>query len=355
MADNQEKQMGSDSKKPWQKRNGAKSSRNGFGINTLFLVINLLLLGLLCFQIFQITKIYSEKSKTEISRGKKIIINATNNEVESLNLSEEEIKAFNPDIKKASDLKKSDSLDLGDGLIGPPAPSAEQIAANYSEANLSVIVTDLGQTKSGLSLAGALPKEVSFAFSPYSDDLQNKMTRTIADGREVLLNLILEPSGFPLKDSGPLTILTSADKAQNQTKFDKTAAEYTGYIGFLSNSGEVLTNNLEVVTPTLNNTKDAQKFFGYYRSAANTYLENDVKPMAVDIVVVDYLIDETISEKDIRKKLDQAKSDMISKKKKVVIALRPFKLSVDVLQRWLKENLGENIRIAPISYFVTDN
>lgn len=356
MADNQEKQA--------KRGSDPASSGRKFSMNNIFLVINLLLLGALGFQIFQITKVYSARSQKDVSEGRKIVINVKNNEVETLKLSDDEIGSLNPNLKAELEKKqaeekakenKAQAVDLGDEFIGPPAPTAEQIEANYGTANLSIIVTDLGKTKTGLALAGTLPKEVAFAFSPYGDDLQNKMKRTIADGRQVLLNIILEPSGFPLKDSGPLTILTSSDQAQNLMRFEKTIGTLEGYTGFLTNTSEVFTNNLEIATPILNKIKDEEKFFGYYRSAANSYLENEVKPMAVDIAIVDYLIDDDVSEKEILKKLNQAKSDIISKKRRVVIALRPYKISIDVLQQWLKENLGANVRIAPISYFVTNN
>ena len=48
-----------------------------------------------------------------------------------------------------------------------------------------------------------LPGDVTFAFAPYGENLQAQVNKARADGHEVLLQLPMEPVGYPGQQSGP--------------------------------------------------------------------------------------------------------------------------------------------------------
>ena len=77
--------------------------------------------------------------------------------------------------------------------------------------------------------------------------------------------------------------------------------------------------------------------------------------MALDIVGVDYLIDEELSEEKILERLQFVEDEILLNDREIVIVIRPYKKSIRVLKAWLDERLSEGFQIAPISYFVTDN
>lgn len=234
--------------------------------------------------------------------------------------------------------------------------AAEAKAVDYKTANLAIILTEVGTKKEDLELAlKALPKEVSLAFNPYSDELKNKMLAQVGAGREVLLNLMFEPSNFPINDTGPFTIQSYLDEVQKSIKLQNTFVQADGYKGVLSNSDEILTHNFENISPVLKILKNKELFFCYYRKPVNANLENDIKPIGLDAVIVDYLIDEKSDKESIEKKLNEVSEEIIKNKQRIVIALRTYPVSVKVLSKWLKQNLGENIQVAPISYFIVDN
>ncbi|MDX1950264.1 MAG: divergent polysaccharide deacetylase family protein [Rickettsiales bacterium] len=294
--------------------------------------------------------------KKSLELGRILIIKPKSNEVAGLKLSYEEIKSFNPEFLKKIEQEKEDKAKakLEKEKLEAEEKAKLEAKLDYKNAPLSIIVTDLGQNKKLLKNAEKLPKEVNFAFSPYSDDLPKKIEATIKSGRQALLTLMFEPSGFPIKDTGPLTIISVADPNKNLEKITKTIGEIKNYSGFITNEGEIISQNLDVISPILKQIRDLGKFFGYHKISVNTFLENEAKPLAVDIFAIDFIIDEKLDEKEILTKLKIVEDEILVKKRKIVISLKPYKISIDILSKWLEANSGK-INIAPITYFVTDN
>ena len=56
-----------------------------------------------------------------------------------------------------------------------------------------------------------LPGDVTFAFAPYGENLQAQVDKARANGHEVLLQLPMEPMGYPANNPGPKTLLADAD------------------------------------------------------------------------------------------------------------------------------------------------
>ncbi len=323
---------------------------------SFFAVILFILTIIFIYQCVTIYHNYSFFAKKSLEDGRNIKVKPKKNEVLGLKLKDDELKSFNPEyLKKLEEEKRiAEQKKLEEKKKIAEEKAKLEAKLDYKNAPLSIIVTDLGQSKKLLEYAKKLPKEVNFAFSPYSDDLPKITNKIHKSGRKILLTLMFEPSGFPIKDTGPLTIITVADPSRNIDRLEKTIGKVKNYDGFITNEGEIITQNLDVVSPILKKIRDLNKFFGYNKLSVNTYLENEAKPMAVDIFTIDMKIDEKLDKKEILAKLKIVEDEIFSKKKKVVISIKPYKLSIDTLNNWLSQNSGR-INIAPINYFVTDN
>jgi uncharacterized protein len=82
-----------------------------------------------------------------------------------------------------------------------------------------------------------LPADVSFAFAPYGENLQKQVNKARSQGHEVLLQLPLEPVGYPASNPGPKTLLADADPAENQDALYWHMSRFTGYTGVLTYMG----------------------------------------------------------------------------------------------------------------------
>lgn len=350
------------------------------GTNKLLMVLNVVVFLFLGYQVAAFIGTYSKKSELMFNQGRIININTKNTTIEISDISDEEIEAKR--LKKNQPMQQDDGKTVED-MIGPKMPEkkAEELVGplpadakpeevqkeeaqtpaeppkplDYNTANLAVLITEVGPMKDNLEKAMTLPKEVTFAFSPYTDDLQKKIDATVKTGHMVLLNLMMQPTNFPMRDSGPLSIQVNYDENQNIGRFDKTTKLATRYSGLLSSTDEMVTSKIDKFSPLLKKVSERGMFIGYYKGTNNMNVENDAKPLAADIFGVDYLVDADPSRDEMENVLNQVKEDLVVKKKRVVIAIRAYPNSIDVMNEWLKKNVGASIQIAPISYFVTNN
>lgn len=380
-----------------------KAKTGKFSINKIFIALNAVVLILLLYQIFSLFSSYSKKSEEMFEQGRVVSINPLNNNVKLNSLPASEVAAKklkfeesqkqkskskedvqNSEIKKeevkseakAEDvfgpmpLKQEEKEVKADEVYGPiplakteekkPEEKKEEVAeplapVDYNKANLSVIVFEVGMKQVDLELIQALPKEVSVAVSPYADELQKKIDFFVRDGRQTLINLMLQSSSFPSKDNGPLSIQVSYDEPTINLKIASTLDTSTGYIGALAVDDEIVTSKFDKLSPILRKLTERGLFFGYFKTSSNLNVENDAKPLAADVFGVDYVIDEETSTENIKKQLDLIKEDLLVNNKRLVIALHTYPNSIDLMKDWLKKNRGNKIQLAPISYFVTNN
>ncbi len=346
------------------------------GINKIIVILTILAFLLLAFQVFSFIGSYSKKTELMMSQGRIINIDPKSNKLELTDISEQELQ----EKRNKAHIEKIAKGEQPEELVGPmpkeitleemvgPMPASDALVAkteekpakvkkpvDYNTANLSIIVTEIGPINENLELARTLPLEVTFAFSPYTDDLKKKLDLAAADGRTSLLNLMMQPSGFPMKDNGPMSIQVNYDENENIARFEKAAILSGRAKGLLAVNDEVLTSKFDKLAPILKKISEKSMFFGYFKGTNNLNVENDAKPLAADIFGVDYLVDADPSQDEMEAVLAQVKEDLLVKKKKVIIAIRAYPNSISTIKKWIDENTGDTIQIAPISYFVTNN
>ena len=96
-----------------------------------------------------------------------------------------------------------------------------------------------------------LPGDVTFAFAPYGDDLQTQVNKARADGHEVLLQLPMEPIGYPANNPGPKTLLADADKAANLESLHWHMSRFAGYTGITNYMGGRLLSTPSALKPVM--------------------------------------------------------------------------------------------------------
>jgi putative (di)nucleoside polyphosphate hydrolase len=97
----------------------------------------------------------------------------------------------------------------------------------------------------------ALPPEISLAFAPYGDNLQQQANAARARGHEVFLQLPMEPFGYPSIDPGPRTLLTSASAQQNVDSLHWHLSRFSGYAGVTNYLGAQFAANEKAFGPVL--------------------------------------------------------------------------------------------------------
>jgi polysaccharide deacetylase 2 family uncharacterized protein YibQ len=95
----------------------------------------------------------------------------------------------------------------------------------------------------------ALPGDVTLGFAPYGENLQEQVNRARAD--EIMLQVPMEPVGFPATNPGPKTLMSDASPQENVAALRWHMSRFAGYSGITNYMGARLLVSEEALRPVL--------------------------------------------------------------------------------------------------------
>ncbi|MEJ1938679.1 divergent polysaccharide deacetylase family protein, partial [Nostoc sp. NIES-2111] len=96
-----------------------------------------------------------------------------------------------------------------------------------------------------------LPGDVTLGFAPYGDNLQALVNEARAQGHEILLQLPMEPVGYPGTSPGPRTLLSDASPEQNRAALQWLMSRFAGYSGITNYMGARLLVSADALRPVM--------------------------------------------------------------------------------------------------------
>jgi polysaccharide deacetylase 2 family uncharacterized protein YibQ len=97
----------------------------------------------------------------------------------------------------------------------------------------------------------ALPGDVTLGFAPYGENLQEQVNRARAEGHEIMLQVPMEPVGFPATNPGPKTLMSDASPQENVAALRWHMSRFAGYSGITNYMGARLLVSEEALRPVL--------------------------------------------------------------------------------------------------------
>lgn len=128
-----------------------------------------------------------------------------------------------------------------------PPPEKMRIALILRSVGLNAKATEVA--------IDMLPPEVTLAFSPYAENLDEQVAAARDAGHEVLIELPMESTDFPHKDPGPLGLLSFLDAKENIKRLRRSMTQSSGYVGFLGVMGDRFANTRKAMRPILRELK----------------------------------------------------------------------------------------------------
>ena len=101
-----------------------------------------------------------------------------------------------------------------------------------------------------------LPGDVSFGFAPYGEKLQEQVNRARARGHEIMLQVPMEPVGYPGVNPGPQTLLADATTEENRNALHWHMSRFAGYAGVTNYMGARLLVTADALAPVMKEIKD---------------------------------------------------------------------------------------------------
>jgi uncharacterized protein len=157
-----------------------------------------------------------------------------------------EITAHGP-IPKIAD----DGARPADAFARPVKP----LPGKPDAPRIALIVGGLGVSASTTAEAIAkLPGAVTLALMPYGANVERLAAQARAAGHEILLQVPMEPFGYPDNDPGPQTLLTSLTPEQNLERLHWLMGRFQGYVGVADAMGARFTASEQSFAPVLRET-----------------------------------------------------------------------------------------------------
>ena len=100
-----------------------------------------------------------------------------------------------------------------------------------------------------------LPSDVTLGFAPYGENLQAEVNQARAQGHEILLQVPMEPVGYPGTNPGPRTLLSDARPEENLAALTWLLSRFAGYSGITNYMGARLLMSEAALRPVMNELK----------------------------------------------------------------------------------------------------
>ena len=214
---------------------------------------------------------------------------------------------------------------------------------------VAIVIVGLGVSFNATeSVVQDLPGEVTLAFEPFSSKLEEWIDAARGAGHEVLLNIPMEPRGYPRNDPGPFGLMTGLRPDENKRRLDWILSRMTGYVGVSNFQGDRFAGNKTALQPVLRELARRGLLFVDtvdQTASAITGIAPDIK---LPLVVGSQTVDEVASRADIEHRLSVIET-IAKKQGAAVVIAHPYPVSIRILKRWIG-GLGEmGLALAPIS------
>jgi polysaccharide deacetylase 2 family uncharacterized protein YibQ len=239
---------------------------------------------------------------------------------------------------------------IGLGGKKPSDAYARMVSANAihsDQPKIAIILGGMGlNDKLTARAARDLSGDITFAFAPYGPNLQDQVNAAREQGHEILLQLPLEPVGFPASNPGPKTLLADADTPTNLQNLQWHMSRFTGYAGVVNYMGGRFMAAPEAVKPMLSELKKRGLFFVEDGSLPLSSMDDVAQAVRQPVRHADVVIDASPDAQSIADALskleEQARSQGFAMGTGSGLAV-----TVDTVRDWAKSARDRGIILVP--------
>lgn len=229
----------------------------------------------------------------------------------------------------------------------------EEADLSHSGPRIAIVVGRLGMSASGTGEALArLPAGVALGFVPYGTDLERWVARARGEGREILLQVPMEPFDYPENDSGPQTLMTSLTAAQNTERLYWAMSRFQGYVAIANYMGARFSSNEAGLRTLLGEVGKRGLVYFDDGTAARSLAGSVAGGANVPFVRTDIVIDAATTANEIDTAL--ARLEALARERGIAVgSASALPVSIDRIARWAKAAEARGVRLVPITAAVS--
>ena len=193
-----------------------------------------------------------------------------------------------------------------------------------------------------------LPADITLAFAPYGNDLQEQVDSARNKGHEVFLQVPLEPVGYPASNPGPKTLTGDATEAENLDALRWHMSRFTGYAGVVNYMGGRFLAMPKVLKPVLGELKKRGIVFLEDGSLALSSVEVAAKASRVQVKRAKVVIDQDPSPQAIISALTLLEEEATGTGFAVGTG-SGLEVTIDTVREWAKAAAERGIVLIPVT------
>jgi hypothetical protein len=215
---------------------------------------------------------------------------------------------------------------------------------------IAIVVGGIGIAEDGSDAALELPGQVTLAFAPYGKNLEEMLARARAGGHEILLQLPLEPYGYPGNDPGPHTLTVGSSAEENIDRLHWLMSRMTTYVGVANYLGARFTSEEAALAPVLDEVGGRGLLYFDDGSSGMSKADRMAKGKA-PFARADVILDAVTEAAAIDAKLAQVEA--IARQRGYAIATATaFPVTIERIAEFVKSATERGFEIVPLTVLV---
>ncbi|HEV7254094.1 MAG TPA: divergent polysaccharide deacetylase family protein [Mesorhizobium sp.] len=221
-------------------------------------------------------------------------------------------------------------------------------------ARVAIVIGGLGLSQTGTQAAiRKLPPEVTLAFASEGNSLGRWMQEARRDGRELLMQVPLEPFDGPEADPGRNTLLAEGGPEENIDRLHWALGRTTNYVGAMNHMGARFTATPEAMKPFMDELGRRGLMFLDDGTSARSLAGSQAPDARVPLAVADTVIDGKRDRNAVLAKLDELERIAVSRGTALGTG-SAFDATVDAVAEWAAGAKKRGVEIVPVSALAAD-
>jgi len=199
-----------------------------------------------------------------------------------------------------------------------------------------------------LEAIGKLPAPITFAFTPYGDDVDKFVARARSKNHEVLLQVPMEPFDYPDNDPGPQTLLSTLAGEQNVDRLHWLFSRFQGYVGITNFMGARFTASEQAMAPVLREVARRGLIYVDDGSSPRSVADQIAGANNLPFAKTDVVVDAVSSPAEIDRAL--ARLEAMARDRGIAVGYgSALPVTIERIANWAKAAQARGIVLAPVS------
>ncbi|WP_224001208.1 divergent polysaccharide deacetylase family protein [Aureimonas sp. SA4125] len=219
---------------------------------------------------------------------------------------------------------------------------------------VAIVVGGLGISQTGTQAAiRKLPPSVTLGLSPAGNSLDRWMQDARRNGHELVLQVPMEPFGYPQTSPGEHTLTAEDAAAGSFSALDWSLGRVTNYVGVMNYMGARLTADPAALRPLASELARRGLMFLDDASSARSVARDVARETGTVFAAADVLLDASQDKASIEAEL--ATLERVARANGSAIGVASaFDVSVAAIADWVKAAEARGVKVVPISALASD-